>query len=122
METLTLINGNNQPMTKYLPLLVIFAKEINDAALAHIRENTGLDFVLDRVAYVVQPTESKQIAALFLTCNFKTRYYDNANFKNQIHLKFDHHIGFDVDSICFDCVKRNHLHTGGLEPGDYLAC
>lgn len=122
METFTFINGNGRPYTRELPLLVIVANNINDVALARLKENTGLDFVKGGFGYTAQPNKSKQIVALFMTGAFKTRSYDNASCPNQIHLKFDYHVGFDVDSICFDCAKRNHIHTGDMKPGDYLAC
>lgn len=28
----------------------------------------------------------------------------------------------DVDSICLECVKHNHIHSFDLKPGDRLAC
>lgn len=37
-------------------------------------------------------------------------------------LKFDNHNGFNVDSICFECVKHNHINSNGLNIGDRLAC
>lgn len=122
MDTLTLVNGNHQEYTRQLPHLIFITREINDVALAHIAENTGLYFQKTYWGYEAQPTESKQIAALLMTYNFKTRYYDNADYHNTLMLKSDHHIGFDVDSICVDCCKENNIHTNGLEPGDRLAC
>jgi len=122
MKTLTLINGNNQPYTINLPKIIMLTKSINDTALAHITENTGLQFTFTGWGYEAQPTNGEQIAALFLTYNFKTRYYNNAQQKNTLYLKFDHHVGFDVDSICFDCCQENHINTNGLKPGDRLAC
>lgn len=123
METITMINGNKQEYTLPLPVIVIQDKFINDMALAHIKENTGLEFT--RAVwrgYEAQPTESSQIAALFLTYNFKTRYYDNGSCKNTLFLKSDHHIGFDIESVCYDCLKRNNVRTTTLQPGDLLAC
>ena len=123
MEKLELINGNKQPYTIGLPRLVIVAKNINDVALAHVFENTGLNFVRRTWGnYEAQPTSSSQIAALLLTWNVKTRYYDNGTFVNTLFMKFDHHIGYDIDSICLDCCKENHIHTNGLVEGDRLAC
>lgn len=122
MEQITRINGNRQPYTVDLPSLVWLTDNVNDVALAHIEENTGLVFKKTGWAYTAQPVESKQIVALLLTYNFKTRYYNNADFKNQLHLKGDHHVGFDIESICFDCVKRNRIPVTSLKPGDYLAC
>ncbi len=120
-ETITRINGNGKPYTVGLPKLYILGR-FNDTALEHIAENTGLRFVPAGInGLEAQPDNSQQIAALFMTYNFKTRYYDNWDAKNTIMLKSDHHTGFDVDSICFDCVKANHIHAGGLQPGDRLS-
>ena len=121
-QTITLINGNGRPYTVGLPKLMILGP-INDVALAHIKENTGLDFVRRHYNWLEsQPENALQIAALFLTYNFKTRYYNNADEKNTLFLKSDHHIGYQVDSICFDCCKHNHIHTGSLTAGDRLSC
>lgn len=122
MQTLTLINGNKQPYTVDMPKLIIVTDHINDTALAHITENTGLIFKHNGWGYEAQPIDGAQIAALFLTYNFKTRYYNNGQSKNTLYLKFDHHVGFQVDSICLDCVRHNHITTNGLEEGDRLAC
>jgi hypothetical protein len=120
-ETITRINGNGQPYTTGLPTLIIYGR-INDVALEHMRQNTGLEFVPYREGYKAEPTESKQIVALLLTYNYKTRYYNNWDYKNELHLRSDHHVGFDVSSICLDCVKHNHIHAGDLKQGDRLAC
>ena len=123
MEYLNLFNGNNQGFQIELPKLVIIADQINDVALAHVAANTGLHFEKKwSYYYEAQPNTANQIAALLLTYNFKTRYYNNSDFKNQLHLKLDHHTGFDVDSICFGCVKRNNIRTNNLTEGDFLAC
>lgn len=121
METLKLLNGNNQEMIKELPRLYMLGY-MNPTALAHIEENTGLMFKETAGGYEAFPTSSNQIVRLFLTYNFKTRYFDNWNEKNTIMLKGDHHTGFDVNAICFECVKYNNIHSNGLEQGDYLAC
>lgn len=121
-ETVTRINGNGQAYTTGLPKLVIQEKW-NDVALEHVYANTGLLF---REVYPgwleCQPWKSKQIAALFMTYNFKTQYYNNSDFKNTLMLKSDHHIGFKVNSICFECVQHNHIVTNGLNKSDRLAC
>lgn len=121
MNTLKLVNGNKQPYTIGLPLLHIQGK-MNSVALDHVAENTGLYFVEKGFGLEAQPEIAEQIAALLLTYNFKTRYFNNASVKNTLFLKSDHHIGFDVDSICLDCVKHNHIHVGDLKQGDRLAC
>lgn len=122
METLTLINGNKQPYTLGMPKLVIQTDFINDVALAHITENAGLVFVKGGWWYEAQPTRPEQITALFLTYNFKTRYFNNGSFSNTLMLRLDHHVGFDVTSICYDCVKHNHIHINDLSPSDRLSC
>ena len=124
MDRITRINGNGQPYTTDLPKIIIFGY-FNYVALQHVKDNTGLDFAPTTwpgESYSAHPTESWQIAALFMTYNFKTRYYNNASNNNELHLRNDHHVGFDVDSICFDCVQHNHINTNGLKQGDRLAC
>ena len=120
-NTITRINGNGKPYTTGLPKIVILGV-FNDVAIQHIFDNTGLQFIVNYHTMEVQPVNANQIVALFLTYNFKTRYYNNASVENTLYLKDDHHIGFDVDSICFECVKHNHIVTNGLKEGDYLAC
>ena len=61
-------------------------------------------------------------ATILLKRGFKTRYYDNAEYPNQLHLRHDHHASFDVRSICYDCVKENNIVSLDLEPGDRLSC
>ncbi len=122
-QTLTLINGNGKPYTLGLPKLHILDKKYNDVALAHIKKNTGLSFQVTPWGQMeAQPENALQITALLMTYNFKTRYYNNADAHNTLFLKSDHHTGFQVDSICLDCVKHNHIHAGGLVEGDRLAC
>lgn len=123
MESVVLINGNRQAITKQMPKLVMLGF-INDTALAHIKENTGLEFKpsASRYGYEAQPEVGTQIAALLMTYNFKTRYYDNWAHKNTLMLKSDHHVGFDVDSICYNCAKHNGIVTNGLLPADRLSC
>ena len=125
METLTLINGNNQQYNIGLPKVIILAK-LNDVATEHIYKNTGLLFRESKTGMInsieAQPHSSEQIAKLFMTYNFKTRYYNNWDYKNTIVLKFDHHVGFDVDSICYDCCRENHINVNGLKQGDRLSC
>jgi len=116
------INGNGQDTIRKLPKLVILQDFINDVALAHIQENTGLTFIKMNWAYEAQPTDSNQIVRLFLTYNYKTQYHDNANNHNTLFLKSDHHVGFKVDSICYDCIKHNNIVTNGIDATDRLSC
>jgi hypothetical protein len=121
METLTLINGNNQKYTVELPKIVILEKRYNETAMQHIFNETGLNFQGD-YNMEAQPETSQQIVKLFLTYNFKTQYHNNATNHNILFLKSDHHQGFQVDSICYDCCKENHINVNGLKQGDRLAC
>lgn len=77
METLKMYNGNNQEVRKDLPKIVYLTTYINDVALKHIEKNTGLKFVKTPWWYEALPQTSNQIVRLFLTYNFKTRYFDN---------------------------------------------
>ena len=121
-KTITRINGNNQQYTVDLPKLVILGY-INDVALDHIFNNTGLNFVKDNWGnYHATPASANQIVTLIMTYNYKTRYYNNWNAKNTIFLKSDHHIGFDVDSICYGCCVENRININGLEENDRLSC
>lgn len=120
MDTITRINGNGKPYTTDLPKLVIL-DHTNETALNHITENTGLNFVKNGYdTYEAQPTNTKQVAALFMTYNFRTYYYNNASFKNTMFLKHMSKEGFSVESVCFECAKRNHINTHDLKPGDIL--
>ena len=121
-ESIALVNGNKQPYTVPLPRLVWLTRHVNDVALAHVKENTGLDFQKCTSGLEVVPETSQQVVALLLTYNFKTQYHNNATTENTIYLKCDHHIGFKIDSVCFDCLKHNHVNTMNLKPGDRLAC
>jgi len=121
METLTMVNGNRQKYTVDLPKLVILGDKWNDTALEHIYEETGLLFKGEH-NMEAQPHSSQQIAKLFLTYNFKTRYYNNWDAHNTLFLKPDHHVGFQVDSICYDCCKENGVSVNGLKQGDRLSC
>lgn len=124
MEKATLINGNGQKYELGLPKIVILGG-FNEAALKHVFENTGLDFKPMKYpaeSYEAQPVGSSQIVRLFLTYNFKSRFYDNADYNNTLFLKSDHHVGFQADSICYDCCQRNHINVSGLKQGDFLSC
>lgn len=123
METLTMYDGNGNKMVKELPKLVMLGY-CNPTAIEHIYKQTGLIFKERnwKDSYEAQPTDSNQITRLFLTYNFKTRYYNNNDYKNTMFLKSDHHIGFDVDAICGKCREYNHVHSGDMKPEEMLAC
>ena len=119
-EKITRLNGNGKEYTVSIPKIVIVGI-INDAAIKHIYDNTGLHFEKKHNTMEAQPRSSNQIVTLLLTYNFKTRYYNNWSTKNTLFLKSDHHVGFDVDSICADCCNHNRInHT--LNDGERLSC
>lgn len=123
IESITTYNGNGQPMTKELPLISIISEHLheNKVVLAHILENTGLNFEKGMYGILeAQPETSDQIARLFLTYNFKTEYHDNSTNKNTLFLKICRSEGFKTETLCLDCVKRNHIHVGSLKEGDLL--
>ena len=120
-KTITRLNGNSKEYTVELPELIILGS-INDTARSHIFDNTGLNFVNGGGNnYHATPTNANQIVTLIMTYNYKTRYYNNWNHKNTLFLKSDHHIGFDVDSICYDCCVENSININGLKRDSRLA-
>lgn len=122
LPTFEMFNGNNQLYTRELPKIIIQGT-INDVALAHLERQTGLSFTKDHWGHLhAQPISFDQYMRVFLTYNFKTRYYNNNNYRNTLVLRFDHHHGFDVTSICKACVDHNHIHVPDLGADDRLAC
>lgn len=121
MKKIIRINGNGQPYTTGLPTLLLKGT-LNDTAIQHIFENTGLAFKPVSGGYEAKPTKPVQIATLFMTYNFKTRYYNNWMYTNTLMLKHDHHIGFDVDSICPACARKNHIPWEDAKEGQMLSC
>jgi hypothetical protein len=98
-EILTMFNGNKQEYKKVLPRIYIL-DGMNDVAKGWIEKQTGL--ILEPAhlgGYTAQPKKSQQITKLFLTYNFKTRYYDNASTKNTMFLKFAHDQDWDKNGI-----------------------
>ncbi len=87
-EKIELINGNGREYTIDLPKVFILAKNINSAAIDHITENTGLVFEKCNSGYEAKLESSQQFLKLFLTYNFKSRYFNNLDTKNTILLKF----------------------------------
>ena len=117
-----LINGDGKQYEMGLPKIII-QDHINQGALDHILENTGLHFVPGDFGMLsAQPTDTEQIVALFMTYNFKTRHYDNADWANTLVLRLDHHVGFDVRSICKSCCDYNGIHSNGLGDDYRMAC
>jgi len=86
---LTLINGNGKPYKIELPTIYIQQEHINDVALNHILENTGLKFKNTGYGYTAKPETPEQIVKLLMTYNWKTVYYNNASWRNIIFLKFN---------------------------------
>jgi len=124
MEKLNLINGNGQNYEIGLPKILIIAEFINDVWLDLVYKESGLKFKKGAWhSYTAQPTKSEQVIKLLIQCGgAKTRYYNNWDHNNTLMIKFDHHVGFDVDSICLDCVGHNNINVNGLKPGDRLSC
>ena len=123
MQTLTKINANGNEVTMNLPKIVILTSTPwHQVALDGIFQRTGLHFKPCFGGLEAQPESKDQILNLLLMQNFKTNYHDNATFRNTLFLKSDHHVGFKIDSVCYDCCQHNHIHTGHMKPGDRLAC
>ena len=89
-EVTTLINGNGQPYKMEVPTVEIHGF-MNDTARAHIEENTGLHFeeIHKDSVYRAQPQKWEQVAALLLTYNWLTRYYNCAHRENVLVLRVD---------------------------------
>jgi hypothetical protein len=120
-EQITMFNGNDQVYHRNLPKFVIIG-HLNDSAIAHILKQTGLQFTKDVWGtYSAQPTSSQQLMLLLLTYNYKTQYEDNGTNKHTIFFKSMHHVGFNVESVCVDCLKRNRI-PNSLNEGEYLSC
>ena len=86
-EILTMFNGNKQEYKKGLPAIIIL-DNMNDVARAWIEKQTGLKLEVCYCGLTAQPKRSQQITKLFLTYNFKTRYFDNSTIKNTMLLQF----------------------------------
>jgi hypothetical protein len=90
-EQITLVNGNGKKYSVGMPKIYIAERHINELALSHILENTGLEFEKSGNGYMyeAQPTSSNQIVALLLTYNFKTTYMNSSLNKNTLLLYFN---------------------------------
>ena len=121
IKQVTLINGNGQSYKMNIPKL-IYIGDFIEHGIKHIFENTGLKFDKEFNTCKAQPTNFKQITALFMTYNFKTEYHDNATNHNTIYLKGLHNVGFKVDSICFECCKKNRVHCEGMDKNSMMMC
>ena len=86
-EILKMFNGNKQLYKKGLPAIIIL-DNMNDVARAWIEKQTKLGFKDCYCGITAQPKRSHQITKLFLTYNFKTRYFDNSAMRNTLMLKF----------------------------------
>ena len=89
-QNLSFINGNHQRYLKTSPSVMVLGK-MNDVALAHLKKQTGLNFKENNwpvPGYIVEKTTWQKVSKIFLTYNFKSRYYDNWNYKNTLMLKF----------------------------------
>ena len=85
-ETITLINGNGQPYELGVPEIVIL-DVFNDVAFKHLRDNTGIDFQIEGRTMKGNPTEFKQVAAIFATYNFITCFSNNSSYNDTIFLR-----------------------------------
>ena len=94
-EILKMFNGNKQLYKKPLPAIIIL-DNMNDVARAWIEKQTGLKLKVCYCGLKMQPKRSQQITKLFLTYNFKTRYFDNSAMRNTILLKFAHDQDWDT--------------------------
>jgi hypothetical protein len=126
MELITRLTGNDQSYSLPLPrLLVRDAENSSGIFWDRIKQQTGLDFKPtpwnDMEA---QPHNSNQIVTFLLCSHYrKLSYHNDSYWKNTLILRNDNRgRGFQVNSICYECVKHNNIHTTGLEPGDRLAC
>ena len=89
-EVTTLINGNGQPYKVEVPTVEIHGFT-NSGGLAHIEKNTDLHFeeIHKDSVYRAQPQKWEQVAALLLTYNWLTRYYNCAHRENVLVLRAD---------------------------------
>lgn len=89
-EFTTLINGNGQPYRVEVPAVEIHGY-MNDGGRRHIEENTGLRFeeIHAGEVYAARPEKWEQVAALLLTYNWLTRYYNCAHRENVLVLRAD---------------------------------
>lgn len=88
-EILKMFNGNKQQYKKPLPEIIIL-DNMNDVAKEWIEKQTGMRLEVCYCGLKMQPKRSQQITLLFLTYNFKTRYFDNSAMRNTVLLKFAH--------------------------------
>lgn len=121
METkIKRIDGNGKPYYSEMPKIHIL-DEINDVALNHIKENTGLNFKSSGFGYVATPKQYKQVLVLLMTYNFKTQYHDNATNHNILYLKFCSDEAFKINSICRKCaINNNIVNATQLKKSDIL--
>lgn len=86
-ETFKMFTGNMQPIIKTPPLIMIL-EGMNDTVKDWIEMQTGLSLAICLGGYSAQPESTQQITRLLLTYNFKTRYFNNADYDNVLMLKF----------------------------------
>jgi len=124
LEKIKYINGNGQKSQNNLPKVLIKAKFINDVWLDNVYKTSKLKFKkIPWDYYETQPVKSKQITQLLIACGgSKIRYYDNWDFNNTLIIKFDGHVGFDVDSICPECIKYNNIRVNMTDKTSRLCC
>ena len=86
MQRWSLLNGNGHHYSIDIPVVHITDRYINDAALEHILDYTGLDFKDTGWGYVAQPVSCHQIVKLIIRYNYTSNYHDNATHKNILFL------------------------------------
>jgi hypothetical protein len=92
IDTVTVYNGNDQPMIKDLPKVVLVLPEertLDPVILNHIKKNTDLEFKKVSMGYEAQPGTSDQIVRLFMKENLNTVYHDNWNTRNTLFVAFN---------------------------------
>jgi len=82
-------NGNGQRYLKPAPKVLMLDK-MNDVAFEHLKKQTGLDFKESYLGYIAENTTWQKIAKIFLTYDFRSRYFDNWDYKNTLMLKSCH--------------------------------
>ncbi len=86
-KTMSTFNGNKQRITTSVPSVFI-PKFGNDIAKNHFIKNTGLKLKEYGGGYIANPKSFKQLCKIFITCNYETTYYNNADYENTILLNY----------------------------------
>jgi len=87
-KSVSIYNGNGQRYSLGVPKLFITNRFGNEAAKEHFEKNTGLKFKEYGTGYLAEPKTFKQLYKVFVTYDFVTTFYNNADFKNTLRLDF----------------------------------